>query len=47
MEQLSLLEEASTDTRDLWLRNPEAAFEHWQRSTPHSEGFLYSDRSVR
>jgi len=47
MEQLDLLDLPRIDANELWLKNPRAAFEHWQRSTLHSEGFLYSERSVR
>ncbi len=47
MEQLDLLELPRIDSGDLWLKNPRAAFENWQRNTPHSEGFLYSERSIR
>lgn len=47
MEQLDLLDLPQIDSSELWLKNPHAAFENWQRSVPHTEGFLYSERSVR
>lgn len=47
MEQLSLIDLPRVDASDLWLNSPRAAFENWQRTTVHSEGFLYAERSVR
>ncbi|HJV81411.1 site-specific integrase [Noviherbaspirillum sp.] len=47
MEQLDLLDLPRIDTSDSWLKNPRAAFENWQRNTVHSDGFLYSERSIR
>lgn len=47
MEQLSLLECPRIDAGDPWGTNPQLAFENWQRSMSHSEGFLYAERSVR
>ena len=47
MEQLSLISLPRIDGADHWLRNPMTAFENWQRSTPHTEGYLYAERSVR
>lgn len=47
MEQLDLLDLPRIDTGELWRSQPQLAFENWQRSTPHSAGFLYAERSVR
>lgn len=47
MEQLDLLDLPQFDSGELWLKNPHAAFENWQRSVPHTEGFMYSERSIR
>lgn len=47
MEQLHLIDLPSLDSCELWMQQPHAAFENWQRSTPHSAGFLYAERSVR
>lgn len=47
MEQLNLIDMPRIDACEVWLKNPRAAFDNWQRSTPHSEGFLYSERSIR
>lgn len=47
MEQLSLISVPRIDGADGWIRSPMTAFENWQRSTPHSAGFLYAERSVR
>jgi integrase len=47
MEQLSLIAVPRLDGAALWLREPHGAFEYWQRSTPHAEGYLYAERSVR
>jgi integrase len=47
MEQLSLLELPAVKSCELWLGEPRTAFENWQRSTPHSDGFLYATHSVR
>ncbi|HJV52251.1 MAG TPA: tyrosine-type recombinase/integrase [Noviherbaspirillum sp.] len=47
MEQLDLPDLPHTDASTLWLNAPHAAFEQWQRSIPHAEGFLYAERSVR
>lgn len=47
MEQLNLLDLQHVDSGELWLKNPTVAFEHWQRSISHTEGFLYAERSVR
>ena len=47
MEQLSLIAVPRLDGAEHWLRSPATAFENWQRSTPHSDGFLYANHSVR
>lgn len=47
MEQLDLVGMPSLDHADIWLKNPRSAFENWQRSAPHSEGYLYAERSVK
>lgn len=47
MEQLSLIAVPRSDTTEHWLRSPMTAFESWQRNTPHTEGFLYAEHSVR
>ena len=47
MEQLSLIALPRIDGADHWLRSPAAAFENWQRNTPHTDGFLYAAHSVR
>lgn len=47
MEQLSLITTPRIDGNDAWLRSPHNAFENWQRSTPHRDGFLYAEHSVR
>lgn len=47
MEQLDLLDLPQIHSGELWLKNPHAAFETWQRSIPHANGFLYAERSVR
>jgi integrase/recombinase XerD len=47
MEQLSLPELPRIDQSGLWLKSPLAAFENWQRSAQHSEGYLYAERSIR
>ena len=47
MEQLSFIAVPRLDGAEQWRRNPTAAFENWQRNTPHAEGFLYAERSVR
>ncbi len=47
MEQLDLLALPQVETGEIWLKDPHAAFENWQRSIPHAAGFLYAERSVR
>jgi site-specific recombinase XerD len=47
MKQLDLLNIPVVDSADLWIKNPVCAFENWQRSMPHSEGYLYAERSIR
>lgn len=47
MEQLSLIAVPRIDGTEAWLRSPAAAFENWQKNTPHSGGFLYAAHSVR
>ncbi|QDZ27819.1 tyrosine-type recombinase/integrase [Noviherbaspirillum sp. UKPF54] len=47
MEQLELADLPRIDSAELWLKNPHAAFENWQRGIPHANGFLYAERSVR
>lgn len=47
MEQLSLITMSHIDSTDTWLRSPLIAFGNWQKSTPHSGGFLYAAHSVR
>jgi site-specific recombinase XerD len=47
LEQLDLLNTPKVDTSDIWLRHPRSAFEYWQRNAPHSEGYLYAERSVK
>jgi integrase/recombinase XerD len=47
MEQLDLLDLPRIDAGHLWLKSPHHAFENWQRSIAHSNGFLYSERSIR
>lgn len=47
MEQLSLIAEPRIDGANNWLSNPMGAFENWQRSTPHSDGYLYAEQSVK
>jgi integrase len=47
VEQLDLLDSPAPRPAHHWLINPRAAFENWRRSMPHSDGFLYAERSVR
>jgi site-specific recombinase XerD len=47
MAQVSLFDSPLPDGHDLWLKNPIAVFDQWQRSTPHSEGGFYAAHSLR
>ncbi len=47
MAQLPLLDSPAPADKDAWLQSPLLAFESWQRSTPHSEGLLYAEHSLR
>lgn len=47
MEQLDLLGAAGQVPENDWLTDPRLAFEHFQRTTLHSAGHPYSERSIR
>lgn len=47
MEQLDLIDPPHIQSAQLWIVAPQLAFEGWQRTTAHAEGFLYAERSVR
>ena len=47
MTQSSLLDSPALSHMELWLTNPLLAFDEWQRCTPHSEGLLYAEHSLR
>lgn len=45
--QLPLSDSPAVAEKESWLHNPLSAFDHWQRHTPHSEGQLYAEHSLR
>lgn len=47
MEQLDLLGMPRIDDAGSWIYDARSAFENWQRSAHHSEGFPYAERSVK
>jgi integrase len=47
MEQLDLPSLPHVDSAEMWIKSPRTAFENWQRSAAHSEGFMYAERSIR